>query len=85
MRFEWDPAKDRTNRRKHDIGFAEAKQLFQSEAERLDEIDEAHSHEEIRFVSIGPIRRGLILVVWTEREEDTIRIISTSSGCTAGT
>lgn len=26
--------------------------------------------------SIGPIRRGLILVVWTERSEDLIRIVS---------
>ena len=35
-----------------------------------------HSIEEERFIAIGPIRRGLVLVVWTERSEDTIRIIS---------
>lgn len=29
-----------------------------------------------RFIAIGPIRRGLILIVWTERDEETIRIIS---------
>jgi len=31
---------------------------------------------EDRFISIGPIRRGIVLVVWTERDEDTIRLIS---------
>ena len=31
---------------------------------------------EDRFVAIGPIRRGLVLIAWTEREEETIRIIS---------
>jgi uncharacterized DUF497 family protein len=31
---------------------------------------------EDRFIAIGPIRRGLVLIVWTERDEETIRIIS---------
>jgi hypothetical protein len=35
-----------------------------------------HSDIEDRFIAVGPISRGLILVVWTERDEDTIRIIS---------
>jgi uncharacterized DUF497 family protein len=30
----------------------------------------------LRFVGIGPIPRGLVVVVWTERDEGTIRIIS---------
>ena len=30
----------------------------------------------IRFLAIGPIRRGLVLVVLTEQNEETIRIIS---------
>lgn len=29
-----------------------------------------------RVIAIGPIRRGLVLVVFTERSEDTIRLIS---------
>jgi uncharacterized DUF497 family protein len=29
-----------------------------------------------RLIAIGPIRRGLVLIVWTERDDDTIRIIS---------
>ena len=27
-------------------------------------------------LAIGPIRRGLVLVVFTERHEDTVRILS---------
>jgi uncharacterized DUF497 family protein len=38
--------------------------------------DEAHSDVEDRFIAIGPIRRSTILVVWTERVDETIRIIS---------
>jgi uncharacterized DUF497 family protein len=37
--------------------------------------DREHSVTEDRFIAIGPIRRGLVLVVWTERDEETVRII----------
>lgn len=76
MRFEWDPAKNQANQRKHRLGFDEAIQLFASGVEYLELLDETHSDTEERFIAIGPICRGVILVVWTEREEDTIRIIS---------
>ena len=76
MRFEWDPAKDRANRKKHGVGFDEAKALFRSDDAVLELYDDAHSEREERIVSIGPIRRGVIVVVWTERTEDVIRIIS---------
>lgn len=76
MWFEWDPAKDEANRHKHGLGFEEAKQLFISGADYLELADEAHSDVEERFIAIGPIERGVVLVVWTERSEDTIRIIS---------
>jgi hypothetical protein len=42
----------------------------------LEIFDEHHSDAEDRFIAIGPIERGLVLVVWTERDGDTIRIIS---------
>jgi len=65
--FEWDPAKDRENQRKHGISFADAVRVFDSEELCLDIFDEAHSDAEERF---------MVLVVWTEREMDSIRIIS---------
>jgi hypothetical protein len=54
----------------------EAGTLFTSGVDYLELFDSEHSDDEERFIAIGPIRRGLVLVVWTERVEDTIRIIS---------
>ncbi len=76
VRFEWDPAKEKTNRRKHGVGLSEARDLLASDVEYLEVYDEAHSGEEERFIAIGPIERGLVMVVWTERSEDVIRIVS---------
>jgi uncharacterized DUF497 family protein len=48
-----------------------------SEGGYLEIFDEAHSDVEDRFIAIGPIKRGFVLVVWVERDdEDTIRIVS---------
>jgi uncharacterized protein len=73
--LEWDPAKSLANEAKHGVSFEEAGELFAGQ-EYLEVFDAAHSHEEDRFIAIGPIARGLVLVVWTERDEDVIRIIS---------
>ena len=76
MRFEWDPEKERRNIKRHGVTFAEAKELFSSKVDFLEIYDGTHSELEERFIAIGPIRRGLVLVVYTERSEDTVRIIS---------
>lgn len=76
MRFEWDPKKEQSNLAKHGVGFREAKELFTSGVDFLELYDGAHSELEERFLAIGPVRRGLILVVYTERSEDIVRIIS---------
>lgn len=76
MRFEWDPLKDKANQIKHGVSFTEACELLDSDIDYLELYDEAHSEGEDRFISIGPIQRGIVLVVWTERVEDTVRIIS---------
>lgn len=76
VRIEWDPAKERRNLTKHGISFKEARALFTSGVDYLEIYDSAHSTEEERFIALGPIRRGLVLVVFTERSEDTVRIIS---------
>jgi uncharacterized DUF497 family protein len=74
--FSWDPEKNRANLRKHGLSFQEASELFTSGVDYLEIFDDAHSTEEDRYRSIGPIRRGLVLVVWTERVENEVRIIS---------
>ncbi len=73
--FEWDDAKDLSNQRKHGLSFSEARQLFESGADYLEIFDSEHSESEDRFIAIGPIDRGLVVVVYMEREEEIIRII----------
>ena len=72
----WDESKNVRNRTEHGVSFEEASTLFASGAEYLEIFDEAHSTDEDRFIAIGPVARGLVLVAYTEREDDTIRIIS---------
>ena len=76
MKVEWDHAKNPANVQKHGVSFEEARELFRSGVDYLEIFDDEHSVVEDRFIAIGPIRRGLVLVVWTERDEQTIRIIS---------
>ena len=76
MQFAWDDAKDAENQRKHGVSFEEASELFRSGVDYLEIFDEEHSVTEDRFIAIGPIRRGVVLIVWTERDDEVVRIIS---------
>ena len=71
VKVDWDDAKNVANQKKHGVSFQEASVLFTSGADYLEIFDEAHSDDEDRFIAIGPIVRDLVLVVWTEREEET--------------
>ncbi len=61
---------------KHGLSFAEAAELFRSDVDYLEIYDQDHSGEEDRFIAIGPIKRGVIVVVYTERDGDVLRIVS---------
>ena len=76
MRYEWDSQKAARNERLHGVSFTEAAELFATDAPVLEIYDVEHSDREDRYKSIGPIKRGLVLVVWTERADDVLRIIS---------
>lgn len=76
MRVEWDEAKNRENQRKHGLSFEEAQRVFSPGGDYLELFDEVHSDVEERFIAIGPISRGIVVVVWTERAEKVLRIIS---------
>jgi uncharacterized DUF497 family protein len=75
VKVAWDDAKNLANQRKHGVSFEEASELFRSGVDYLEIFDDEHSVAEDRFITIGPIRRGLVLIIWTERDEETIRII----------
>lgn len=73
--FEWDRRKDSTNKRKHGIDFAEASTVF-GDPLSITVADPDHGADEERFVIIGmSIRRNLLVVVHTVREE-RVRLIS---------
>ena len=76
VRVVWDEAKNLANQKKHGISFREARALLLSGTDYLEIFDEHHSDLEDRFIAIGPIARGIVLVVWTEQDEKTVRIIS---------
>ena len=64
------------NRKQHHVSFEEASDLFYRGDDYLEVFDDAHSDEEDRFIAIGPIERGLVLVVYTERDDEMVRLIS---------
>jgi hypothetical protein len=74
LTFVWDPRKDATNRKKHDISFHEAKTAFTDEFGRLI-ADPDHSEEEDRFIPRNEHSR-LLVVCHCVRDGETIRIIS---------
>ena len=85
MNFEWDAAKENANRQRHGISFDEVTELFTRDVDYLEIYDAEHSLDEDRFIAVGPIRRGLVVVVYTERDEDTVRIISARPATTSET
>ena len=85
MDFEWDSSKAEANERKHGISFAEASTVFGDPME-LTIYDPDHSEGEYRFLSIGRSLSGrLIVVSYTERERNRIRIISARTATAAET
>ena len=75
--FEWDPAKNQANVRKHGVSFEEAQTAFSDERGLLIH-DPDHSDDEDRFVLLGLSSsiRALVVCHCYRREGDVIRIIS---------
>jgi len=75
VRFEWDPPKAAANLRTHRVSFAEAVTVLEDEFALTREDPDAV--EEPRFVTLGLSNLGnLLVVVYTYREPDIIRVIS---------
>jgi uncharacterized protein len=76
LKFERDPEKAASNLTKHKVGFEEASTVFADPLARLF-YDSDHSTEEIREIIVGHSILGrLLLVSFTERSPDLVRIIS---------
>ena len=79
MRFEWDERKDRSNQRKHGVGFEEAAEVF-ADPLHVSWLDERFSAFEERWVTVGQTTRGVTLTVanlfFDERGDEVVRVIS---------
>jgi uncharacterized DUF497 family protein len=76
VRIEWDSRKAVGNLRKHDISFDEASTVFDDPLAVIFP-DDDHSVDEIRELIIGhSVQNRLLMVSFTEREPDIVRIIS---------
>ena len=75
MRFKWDESKNAANIRKHKIDFCDVPSVF--DAPLLVQYDDRQDYGEDRWIGIGTLRGiTVVVVVFTERDADTIRIIS---------
>ncbi len=78
IRFEWHEAKNRSNKKKHGIGFETAQLIF-DDPHCISFVERISDGEE-RWYAIGSIENIIVIVVvHTYREEDSdevIRIIS---------
>ena len=73
MRFAWDERKADANARKHGVNFEEASTVFLDPLALIVE-DPGHP-ENARIIGLSAARR-ILLVVFVERDEDALRLIS---------
>jgi len=74
MKFEWDERKNQSNLIKHGFDFADAYRIFN--LPMVVELDERENYGETRFVAIGLLDGRVVVIVYTEPDAQTIRIIS---------
>ncbi|TRU22518.1 MAG: BrnT family toxin [Microcystis aeruginosa Ma_MB_S_20031200_S102] len=74
MKFEWDERKNESNFIKHGFDFADAYRIFN--LPMVVELDERENYGEVRFIAIGLLDGRVVVIVYTEPDDQTIRIIS---------
>ena len=80
--FEWDEHKRQANLRKHGIDFADAVEVFYDDLACTMEDPDAHGEQ--RFVLIGiDACQHVLVVVYTQPDEQTLRIISARAATAA--
>ena len=84
--FNWDPAKEKINIRKHEVAFRRAATVFR-DPNQLSIYDEEHSEDEDRWITIGIDGSGILRIVihtFEQVAEDSckIRIVSARKATT---
>ena len=73
--FEWSTEKAKINLQKHQVDFDEASTIF-DDPQFITFLDEEHSFEEERYITIGLSNTNRLLMVAHTERNDNIRIIS---------
>jgi uncharacterized DUF497 family protein len=73
--FEWDADKASKNVEKHQVSFEEAATVF-DDPMFITFIDDEHSLDEERYITIGLSSRGRLVILAHAERKDHIRIIS---------
>jgi uncharacterized protein len=74
MQFEWDEAKNQANIRNHGIDFSGAQEIFRWPM--MVALDDRRDYGEERWIGIGLLQGRVMVVVFAEPTEDSIRIVS---------
>jgi uncharacterized protein len=74
MNFEWDESKNQKNIEKHFFDFADAREVFSGPM--LTVPDDRFDYDEVRFRGLGVLRNIVVVIAFTELNDDTIRVIS---------
>ena len=74
MKFIWDRRKNEANVKKHELDFADAYKVF--ELPMLVNLDEREEYGEDRWLGIGFMENRAVVIVFTEPDEETIRVLS---------
>jgi uncharacterized protein len=74
MNFEWDDLKNEINLDKHGFDFADAYRVFGSPM--VVDIDNRRDYGEDRWIGTGTLDGRIVVVIFTEPDRETTRIIS---------
>ena len=74
MKFEWDVDKNESNIEKHALDFLDAEEIFDSPM--LVALDTRQDYGEDRWIGLGLLEHRVVVVIYTFRDADTVRVIS---------
>ena len=74
MKFEWDENKNEANIRKRGIDFNDIPEIF--DGPMIINFDDRVDYNEERYIGIGVLRNIVAVVVFVEKGDDVVRIIS---------
>jgi uncharacterized DUF497 family protein len=74
MKFEWDRQKNQSNIAKHQLDFADAYKVFKLPL-RVS-LDSRQDYGEERWIGVGLLDGRVVVIVFTEIDDQTIRVIS---------